>query len=52
MSLGVRFIILTFVVVALFLLVRNSAVYKTALGYGANLFSRAYSALVTGQQSV
>lgn len=52
MSYAVRFIILTFVVIGLYLLVRNSAIYKTAIGYGASLFSRAYSALVTGKQDV
>jgi multisubunit Na+/H+ antiporter MnhC subunit len=52
MSLAVRFVILTFIVVGIYLLVRNSALYKTAIGYGASLFSRAYSALVTGRQDV
>jgi len=47
-----KFAILTFVLVALYLLVRNSALYNTAIGYGASLFSRAYGALVTGRQDV
>jgi hypothetical protein len=51
MSLGIRFIILTFIVVGLYLLVRNSALYNTAIGYGAQTFSKAYRALVTGQQA-
>jgi len=52
MSLALRFVILTFVIVGLFLLVRNSALYNTAIGYGASLFSKAYGALVTGRQDV
>jgi len=52
MSTLTRFLIMTFVLVALYLLVRNSAIYKTAIGYGASLFSRAYTALVTGKQNV
>jgi hypothetical protein len=47
-----RFLVLTFILVALYLLVRNSAIYKTAIGYGANLFSRAWGALVQGKQGV
>jgi hypothetical protein len=50
MSLAVRFVILTFIVVGLYLLVRNSALYRTVIGYGASLFSKSYGALVSGQQ--
>jgi multisubunit Na+/H+ antiporter MnhC subunit len=52
MSTLTRFAIITFVLVGLYLLVRNSAMYNTAIGYGAQLFSRAYGALVTGRQDV
>jgi hypothetical protein len=45
-----RFAIVTFVLVALYLLVRNSAMYKTVIGYSASLFSKSYGALVSGQQ--
>lgn len=50
MKMLTRFAVLTFILVALYLLVRNSAMYRTAIGYGASLFSRAYGALVTGKQ--
>jgi multisubunit Na+/H+ antiporter MnhC subunit len=50
MSTLTRFAIITFVLVALYLLVRNSALYRTVIGYGASLFSRSYGALVSGQQ--
>lgn len=52
MKLATKVIILTFVVVGLGLLVRNSGFYQTIMGYSASLFSRAYSSLVTGRQDV
>lgn len=48
----VRFAVVTFVLVGLYLLVRNSAMYNTAIGYSAQLFSRAYSSLTSGRQDV
>ena len=45
-----RFLIITFIVIGLYLLVRNSAVYKTAIGYGSSLFARMIGALTTGRQ--
>lgn len=44
-----RFLIVTFILVALYLLVRNSALYKTMIGYLASLFSKAYGSLVRGE---
>ena len=52
MSTLTRFAIITFVLIALYLLVKNSALYNTAIGYSANLFSRAYGALTSGRQDV
>jgi len=52
MSTLTRFAVVTFVLIALYLLVRNSAMYNTVIGYSAQLFSRAYGSLTSGRQDV
>lgn len=52
MSTLTRFGVITIVLVVLYLLVRNGAMYRTVINFGSFLFSRAYSSLVTGRQDV
>lgn len=49
MNTAVRFLILTFVLVGVYLFVRNSVTYKIILGNLSSWFARAYSALVEGK---
>jgi hypothetical protein len=52
MSTLTRFAVLTIVLIVLYLLVRNGALYKTAIKYGTAFFSKMYYALVSGRQDV
>lgn len=49
MSVLGRILVFTFVLTGLYLLVRNSVMYKSILGFSAATFSKAYTALVRGQ---
>lgn len=49
MSLATRLLILTFVLVGVYLLARNSVVYKSTIAFLSASFAKAYGALVKGE---
>jgi hypothetical protein len=49
MKTATKLLILTFVLVGVYLLARNSVVYKSALAFISASFAKAYGALVKGE---
>jgi hypothetical protein len=50
MRLAARIFVITIIVAGLYLLVRNSVVYKSLIAWASSMFARAYGALTKGEQ--
>jgi hypothetical protein len=50
MRLATRIFVITIIVAGLYLLVRNSVVYKSLIAAGSAFFAKAYGALTKGEQ--